>query len=225
MINTATDFILVWLILTNLMALSSSRLVALIKIVTAQSIALGFLPLLATGMTHPFPMIFLSVITIGVKGWLFPLLLFKAVREAGVRKEVEPLVGYSSSLLIGIALIAASFWISSRLPTEELIASRLTVPVAFSTMLVGLLVIITRTKAVTQVLGYLLLENGIYCFGVAYLLDQPLLVELGILLDIFVAVFVMGIIIFHISREFDHIDTFQLNKLRDWPVGEAEGEA
>lgn len=222
--NSATDFILVWLILTNLMTLSSSRLVNLIHIVAAQSIAIGFLPLLVPGIAHPVPTVFLALVTIAVKGGLFPILLLKAVREAGVRKEVEPLVGHSTSLLVGIVLIIISFWINSRLPAINPV-SPLTGPVAFSTMLVGLFVIITRIKAVTQVLGYLLLENGIYCFGVAYLLDQPLLVELGILLDIFVAVFVMGIIIFHISREFDHIDTFRLNKLRDWQAGGTGGGA
>lgn len=223
--HTAVDFIMVWLILTNLMVLSASRLVSFIRIVAAQSMAIGFLPLLSSHVVHPFTTVFLTLATIIVKGFVFPALLLKALREAGVRKEVEPLVGYSLSLLFGIFFIVIAFWINSRLPADETVASPLFGPVAFSTMLVGLFVIITRVKAVTQVLGYLLLENGIYCFGVAYLLDQPLLVELGILLDIFVAVFVMGIIIFHISREFDHIDTFQLNKLRDWPAGETEGGA
>ena len=72
----------------------------------------------------------------------------------------------------------------------------------------------SRKKALTQVMGYLVLENGINAMGVAIAKEQPYLVELGILLDVFVAVFVMGIIIFHINREFDHIDTDQMSSLR-----------
>jgi hydrogenase-4 component E len=90
------------------------------------------------------------------------------------------------------------------------------VPLALSTILIGLFVVISRIKALSQVLGFLILENGIYAFGAALLLEQPLVVELGVLLDVFVAVFVMGIAIFHISREFDHIDTDALDQLADW---------
>ncbi len=74
---------------------------------------------------------------------------------------------------------------------------------------------VSRSKAVTQVLGYLVLENGIYCFGLGAAPRSPALVEMGILLDVFVAVFVMGITIYHINREFDHIDTDQLISLKD----------
>jgi hydrogenase-4 component E len=78
----------------------------------------------------------------------------------------------------------------------------------------GLFLIIARKKALTQILGYLVLENGIYTFGAALTEHQPVLIELGILLDIFAAVLVMGIAIFHINREFDHIDTDKLSGLR-----------
>jgi hydrogenase-4 component E len=89
------------------------------------------------------------------------------------------------------------------------------VPVALFTSLVGLFVIISRRKALTQVLGYLVLENGIYTFGVGLVQNTPMLVELGVLLDVFVAVFVMGIAIFHINRQFDHIDTDRMVLLKD----------
>jgi hydrogenase-4 component E len=93
--------------------------------------------------------------------------------------------------------------------------SPLIVPVALFTSLIGLFVIISRKKALTQVLGYLVLENGIYAFGVGLVHNAPLVVELGVLLDVFVAVFVMGIAIFHINRQFDHIDTDRMVLLKD----------
>jgi hydrogenase-4 component E len=95
-----------------------------------------------------------------------------------------------------------------------LAGSPLTVPVGLATMLIGLFVIVSRRKAITQVLGYIVVENGIYAVGVALVGGVPLLVELGVLLDVFVAVFIMSIAAYHISREFDHIDVDQLDRLR-----------
>ena len=78
-----------------------------------------------------------------------------------------------------------------------------------------IVVLVTRTKAVTQVVGYLFVENGIYLFGVSLVAEMPVLVEMGILLDVFVGVFVMGIVMFRINREFDHLDTQNLTALKD----------
>jgi hydrogenase-4 component E len=89
------------------------------------------------------------------------------------------------------------------------------VPVALSTIFTGLFLILSRRKALTQVLGYIVLENGIYIFGVALALKEPVVVELGVLLDVFVAVFIMGITVFQISREFDHTDTDRLDSLKE----------
>jgi len=80
--------------------------------------------------------------------------------------------------------------------------------------MVGLFVIVTRRTAAKQVLGYLSMENGIYAFGMAFVREEPFLVGVGILLDAFMAVFVMGIAIFHINREFDHIEVDQLDTLK-----------
>jgi hydrogenase-4 component E len=143
-------------------------------------------------------------------------LLSRVLQESGVHREVEPVVGYIGSLLLGMLTLAVSFWLSARLPLPRPAISVLVVPVALFTTLAGLFLIVTRRTALTQVLGYLVLENGIYVFGVSLAQDTPMLVELGVLLDVFVAVFVMGIAIFHINREFDHIDTEQLTSLRDW---------
>jgi hydrogenase-4 component E len=89
------------------------------------------------------------------------------------------------------------------------------IPVALATVMIGLIVLITRAKALTQVLGYLMLENGIYLFGLTQLERVPFLVEVGVLLDVFVAVFIMGIVVFHINREFDSISSTRLTELRE----------
>jgi hydrogenase-4 component E len=82
-------------------------------------------------------------------------------------------------------------------------------------VLIGLLVLVSRLKAITQVVGYLVLENGIFLFGLLLLEQMPVLVELGILLDLFVAVFIMGIVVHHIRREFDHMDTHLLDAVKE----------
>lgn len=209
------DAVLVAVVLMNLLVLGSSRLAICIRSVAVQGILLGVMTFVAYEGAETLRTAMLGIVGIAVKGIAFPLLLFRALREAEVRREIEPYVGYNLSILIGLAILAFSLWLSSRLPLPHPPVSPLIVPVAFFMSLVGLFVIISRKKALTQVLGYLVLENGIYAFGVGLAQSAPLIVELGVLLDVFVAVFVMGITIFHINRQFDHIDTDRMAFLRD----------
>jgi len=210
-----TEAVLVAVVLTNLLVLGSSRLAACIRFVAVQGILLGILTFVAHEGTSTLRTALLAIASIGVKGIAFPALLFRALREAEVRREIEPYVGYSLSILIGLATLTFSLWLSRRLPLPQTPVSPLIVPVALFTSFVGLFVIVSRKKALTQVLGYLVLENGIYAFGVGLVQNTPMLVELGVLLDVFVAVFVMGITIFHINRQFDHIDADRMALLKD----------
>lgn len=214
--NLGIETILAFLVLANLIVLASSRLSACIRAIAAQGIALGLLPLVAYDTDLTARVVFLAAGSMLLKGAVFPMLLTRAARDAEVRREVEPFVGYTMSIAFGSLALAISLWIGSRLPLPHATFSPLVVPVALFTLFVGLFTIISRKKALSQVLGYVVLENGIYAFGVAAALEEPLLVELGVLLDVFVAIFVMGIAIFHISREFDHIDTDRMTTLRDW---------
>ena len=209
------DAVLVTAVLLNLFVVGSSRLATCIRCVAAQGILFGLMTFVTHGEAHMLRTAVLAIASIGVKGVAFPALLFRALREAEVRREVEPYVGYNLSIFGGLAMLLFSFWLSERLPLPQTPVSPLIVPVAFFTSLIGLFVIISRKKALTQVLGYLMLENGIYAFGVGIVHTAPLVVELGVLLDVFVAVFVMGITIFHINREFDHIDTDRMAFLKD----------
>jgi len=200
--------------LINLALLGLSRLSTCIRVVAAQGVMLGLLPLLLNGWSPEFHIIIFSAIIIGLKGIVFPWVLRKTLRDLNAQREVEPFIGYGTSIVLGTVLLVICVWLSYRLPLPVEATSKLVVPVAFFTIMSGLFLIISRKKALTQVLGYLVMENGIYTFGVALVEAQPALVELGILLDVFVAVFVMGITMFHINREFDHIDTDQLSRLK-----------
>jgi hydrogenase-4 component E len=208
--------VLVILMLTSLWLLGSSRLLSCIAAVSVQGVLLGLLPLLIGIDAPPWRLLLQAGVSMGLKGIAFPLLLLRAVRSVDARREVQPFVGYSASLLIGVALLAGSLFTGLRLPLPGG-APLLLVPAALFTAVTGLFVIVARRSAIVQALGYLAMESGIAAFGMALAEQEPLLVEMGTLLDAFVAVFVMGITIFHINREFDHIDSERLSSLRDSP--------
>jgi len=217
--HTFAELIIVLIILLDLALAVTGSLSSCIRLVALQGVVAGILPLLAgSGAPHARAVIF-AVVIITLKGAVFPRLLLRARDKSGARKDVEPLISYPASILLCLGAFIASSWMGSRLPLPQANVAWI-VPASLATIFTGFLLITTRSKAITQVLGYLVIENGIYIFGLGLFVEQPMMVELAILLDVFVAVFVMGIAIFHISREFDHIDTTELSELSDWRRGE-----
>ena len=207
---------LVLYMITSLWLLGSSRLLSCIAAVSVQGVLLAWLPLMLGIDAPPWRLLLQAGVNLGLKGIAFPLLILRAVRSVDARREMEPLVGYSLSLMIGVGLLAGSLAAGIRMPVPARGLPTLLVPSAMFTALTGLFVIVGRRSAIVQALGYLAMENGIAAFGLALAEQEPLLVEMGTLLDAFVAVFVMGITIFHINREFDHIDADRLSTLKDW---------
>ncbi len=213
--NFLTDSILIVAILLSIFALASERLGSIIRAFAAQSLLIAFLPLIVHHGHLGLHQLVLLVVTVTIKVWLIPRLLFRAMREVAIRRVGAPLISHGASLVLAALLVALSFVISAHLPLPVTVVSQLLLPAAFSTLLLGLLLLITHSKAVTQVIGYLVVENGIYLVSICLIVEMPLLVEMGILLDVFVGVFVMGIVIFRINREFDHMDTHNLTALKD----------
>ncbi len=210
-----THIIVALLVLINLQMLGSSRLGGLIRAVAVEALFMGLLTLaIHTGRFAWFEWVVIGA-SITVKSILLPLLLKRALRNTVVRRDVEPLVGYSLSLFFGLLFVGISALAVFTMPMPPLHTSPLVIMVGMLTVCTGLFLIITRTKAITQTIGYLVLENGIYALGIAVAAESPFIVELGILLDVFVGVFVMGIMIENINREFDNIDTNQLTSLKD----------
>jgi hydrogenase-4 component E len=204
----------VLLFLTNLAMLGLGELGACVRTVAAQGILLGIFTLIVREDGLSVRLLLLSILSIGLKGFVFPFLLLRSIREAGVRREVEPFVGYVTSIIAGLAMLALSMWLAAQIPVPWTAMSSFQIPVALSTILTGLFLVVSRRKAVNQVIGYLVFESGIYMFGITAVGEIPFLIELGVLLDVFVAVFVMGIAMNHINREFDHIDADQLSSLK-----------
>lgn len=210
------DIVLVIVAAINLSLLGSSRITLCIWLAAWQGVALGALPLLVAGESFSVQLVLLAAVMLTMKGLVFPRLLFRSLRTANVRRELIPLIGYTASVGLGVSILLASLWLSTNITLPNGIApiSTLVIPIALATLLTGLLLIISRQQAITQVVGYLVLENGVFVFGVALAHGQPLLVEMGILLDVFGAVLVMGIAAFHIHRSFDRIDVEQLSQLK-----------
>jgi hydrogenase-4 component E len=198
----------------NLVALSSSRLPSLIRVAAVQGVLLGVMPFFIPHGSGTL-VVFMALGTMFVKGLVIPSLLRHAMRAAHIERELEPLIGFLPSLLLGAAGTVAAMSLASRLPLLPEHKDSLLVPGSMASVFTGFVLLIGRTKAISQVCGYLILENGIYLFGLLLIHSTPLLVEGGILLDLTVAVFVIGIIVDRIQRAFDSLDTRKLTALRE----------
>lgn len=201
-------------LLLNLFTLGTSRINSVIRNVALQGAILGLLPL-AMHAHVEFRTVFLVIAMVGVKGCVIPYMLARAMRTVQIKREVEPLIGLLPSMLLGAVGTGVAILVARQLPLAGEGGGPLLVPASLATVLTGFLLLTTRIKAISQVLGYLLLENGIFIFGLLLLEGMPFLVEIGALLDLFVGVFVISIIIHHINREFSTLDTRKLSSLKD----------
>ena len=209
------DVALAGIMLTNLLLLLAGRLPSMVRLLAAQGLLLAAVPIVAQWPETDAALFAVAGANLAMKSVAFPFLLGWTAQKVNISRELEPLVHPFVSLLAGVLFLVVALWLGSRLQPPAGSLSSLAVPVALFTIFTGLFLIIARRKALTQVAGYLVLENGIFAFGTSVAWQQAVIVELGILLDIFVAVFVMGITIFQISRTFDSIAVGELSSLKD----------
>jgi len=201
------DMAFVLVVVIDLFLLASSRLNAAIRAVALQGALLSALPLLLVTHEHELRhVLLLSAGAMAIKAGVIPWLMFRAIREETIRREVEPIVGYVPSMTLGGLGVVLSFALSRGLPLPVQAQNVYLVPAALSTVWTGLLLVLSRRKAITQVLGFLVLENGVFVIGLLLTGIMPVTVEAGVLLDLFAAVFVMGIVIFQMNREFAAMD-------------------
>jgi len=211
--NPLADQLLVLTLLLNFVVLGSSRLALSVRAVALQGIALALLP----AIIHPFSWHLGGIVAsmLIAKGIVIPFMIMDAIRKAEIKREVEPFIGFITSLIMGALLTAAAFIFAQNLPLLPEHKGLLFVPASLATFMCGFLVLIARRKAISQIIGYLLLENGIFVFGLLLADAMPGMVEAGALLDLLVGIFVMGIVVNHISREFSSLDTSRLTALRE----------
>ncbi|MBK5293445.1 MAG: hydrogenase [Acidobacteriia bacterium] len=160
-----------------------------------------------------------ALLTLILKAWLLPLLLERLVEKVGIRQEIEPLINVPLSILISGCLTLVGYVVAESFyhPEETSVRAALghnTLAVAISLFLIGFFTMLNRRKAVTQVLGLLFLENGLFLAAISLTYGMPMVVELGIFFDVLVAVMVLGILVFRISETFDSMDVSKLRKLR-----------
>ncbi len=208
------DPILVVVLLINFFVLGTSRLRAAISASAVQGGILGALTLVVHRQFGLQPAV-IAFVAVALKGVLIPAMLLRAIREAAIRREIDPVVGFIPSLLLGALGTGLSLIYARTLPLAREDMGSLLIPTSLATVMTGFLLLTTRRKAITQVVGYLFLENGIFIMGLTLVDAMPFLVEIGVLLDLFVGIFVMGIIIDHINREFSSLDTARLTSLKE----------
>jgi hydrogenase-4 component E len=212
--HNAVDPLLVLILLVNFYAVGTSRLRALIHASAVQGLLIGVLTALVHGNIY-LRALLITVGAIILKGIVIPILLVRAMRDLSIRREIEPFIGYIASLLACAFGTGLSLLFARTLPLAPEHAGSLLVPAALATVFTGFILLTTRLKAITQVVGYLLLENGVFMMGLTMVNVLPFLVEAGVLLDLFVGIFVMGIMIHHIKREFASLDTTRLSSLKE----------
>ncbi|HSP96704.1 MAG TPA: hydrogenase [Candidatus Dormibacteraeota bacterium] len=212
--SSLLNAVLVVVLVMNLFLLGTSRILAVIRTVAAQGVLLGIISLLVHEHLT-LPAVAVAVGTIFLKGIAIPAVMIRALRDAQIRREVEPLIGLLPSIILGALATAFALLFSAQLPLAGRHADALLAPTSFATVLVGFILLTTRFKALNQVVGYLVLENGIFIFGMLLIEAMPLVVETGVLLDLFVGIFVICIIVNHINRAFASMDTRRLISLKE----------
>ncbi|MBA4356366.1 MAG: hydrogenase [Desulfovibrio sp.] len=206
--------ILVVVLVLNLFALGASRIQAVIRIAAAQGAILGLIPLLVPGPLR-LPAVLMVIATMAIKGVIIPGIMMRALRDAAIKREVEPLIGRLPSTVLGALAILLALLFADQLPLASQHEEVLLVPASMATVLVGFILLTTRFSALNQIVGYLVLENGIFIFGMLLVEAMPLIVELGVLLDLVVGIFVICIIVNHINRAFFSLDTRRLASLKE----------
>lgn len=213
-----TEITIVFILLSVLLSLSSSRLMTLVKLMALQGGAVSLVPLLLEGTGHlPMGEMLFFQVMIVIKCVIIPGLLVLAVKRVRIKREIEPFIGYHASIVSGLVILLVSVFLTSYLKLTLPEGHQFVLVAAITTMAAGFFLMMARRKAITQVIGYLMLENGIYLIGTA--LTNPshtlYVVEFGVLLDLLVGVMIMGIILHNINSAFDDADTTLLGRLKD----------
>jgi hydrogenase-4 component E len=203
------------LLLLAFAMLAQRRVVSLIDLFAAQ----GFVLALSTAVvayTTAQPHLYQSTaLTLLLKVFLLPWLLHRLVRKLDVRWEFEGLINIPTTMLIGIVLVVFSFNLA--LPISQLAntVTRSTLGIAMASIMLSFLMMITRRKAIPQVVGFLSMENGLFFAATSATYGMPMVVELGIALDVLVGMLILGVFFFQIREQFDSLDLKHFETLRE----------
>ena len=195
--------------------LSQRRIVGLITLFAWQGVALAASTSLvawATGQSHLY---YSAALTVLLKVIVMPWIFYRLVRKLDINRDVEPMINIPTTMLIGIALVIFAFNLALPITALSGTVMRSTLGIAMACVLLAFLMMITRSKAIPQVIGFLAMENGLFFAATSATYGMPLVVELGVALDVLVGVFVLGIFFFQIRETFDSLDLKHMEKLRE----------
>ena len=204
-----------FLLIVSFAMISQRRILSLVHLYTSQGVAL-FLATATVGYLTSQPHLFFSAaITLVLKVVLIPVVLHRVINRLDVRWDIEPLINVPTTMLIGIVLVVFSFNLA--LPISQLSTSiaRSTLGIALACVLLSFLMMIVRSKAVPQVIGFLSMENSLLFAATSATNGMPMLVEFGIALDVLMGFVILGVFLFQIREQFDSLDIHHLERLRE----------
>ncbi|MBE0491273.1 MAG: hydrogenase [Sulfurospirillum sp.] len=206
-ISLMNSFLLIT-VLINMYVMGSNRIISAIRAIAFQGVLLVLLAFLSKETNNTEALLFSIIIVI--KGFVMPYLLIRVVRKVSIDQEMRPLIGYTPTLLIYGLCVIFSFYIATTLPLLSEHKESIIVPIFFATLLGGMLLVIARQKAVTHVIGYLIMENAVFILSSMLTDSMTFLTEIGVLLDALAGVFIMGVVLNHIASIFDDEDSGKL---------------
>jgi hydrogenase-4 component E len=203
------------ILLTAFAMLVQRRMYSLLHLFAWQGLFLSVSTAIVGFVSKTHHLYISSLLTLTLKVIVLPYILHVLIQKLRIHKEVESVVNTSTTMLMGIALVIFSYHLTSPIRELSTLVTRSTLAVALATVMLGLLMMITRRHAVTQIIGFLAMENGLFFAATSATYGMPLVVELGVALDILIAAFIFGIFFFHISTTFDSLDVEQMARLKE----------
>jgi hydrogenase-4 component E len=195
--------------------LSQRRILSLIHLFTLQGLALVCATTVVAYLTHQHHLYYSAALTFILKVILIPILLHRLIERLHVRWDVETMFNIPIMMLIGIVLVMFAFNLAIPISKLSTSIARSTLGIALACVLLSFLMMITRSKAVPQVIGFLSMENGLFFAASAATYGMPMIVELGIALDVLVGILILGVFMFQIREQFDSLDIHHLEKLKE----------
>jgi hydrogenase-4 component E len=195
--------------------ISQRRVVSLVNLFTMQGATLALATAVVGYVTDQHHLYLSAGLTFALKVLLIPWLLHRVIDRLGIRWDVETLINIPTTMLIGIGVVIFAFNLA--IPISQLSSALAsgTLGIALACVLLSFLMMITRAKAVPQVIGFLAMENGLFFAATSATYGMPMVVELGIALDVLIGVLILGVFMFQIREQFDSLDISHLETLKD----------
>ncbi|HET7132169.1 MAG TPA: formate hydrogenlyase [Gammaproteobacteria bacterium] len=203
------------LLLLAFAMLSQRRIVTLVNLLALQGALLCVATLLLAWRTGERHLYFSAALTLGLKVLFLPWLLNRLIRRLDVYWDTEPMLNIGGTMLIGVGIVIFSFGLAQPISALASTATRSSIGIAVAVILLAFLTMITRRKAMSQVVGFLSMENGLFFGAMSATYGMPMIVELGVALDVLVAMLVLGVFFFQIREQFDSLDLHNLESLKE----------